>query len=142
MSAALKRELVPILEAYGFTGTFPRYRRERPTSILFVTIFYDKSATAFCLEFGAHERGDKLTSWGELIPENGLMLEYVPFDQRARLQARCDGGSVAADWFAFGRLSDDAQFRDLAASVTRLLPQVEAWFELGTVGPNVSPNGR
>lgn len=107
----------------------------------FLAIFYDKAGTRFFLELGAHERGDKLTNWGEVVPESKLMLEHVRFEQRARLQARCIGGSLETDWFAFGSLIEDAQFVEVAGSVAKLLPQVEAWFESGIVGPNVSPNG-
>jgi Domain of unknown function (DUF4304) len=142
MTAALKLELVPMLKAQGFAGMFPRYRRNRPAAVQFLAIFYDKTATHFFLEFGSHERGNKQTSWGEVVPESKLTLEHVRFDHRARLQARGGGGSVAADWFAFGSLSESEQFRDLAASVARLLPQIEAWSEVGAVGPNISPNGR
>ncbi|MBL8484203.1 MAG: hypothetical protein JNJ60_18545 [Rhodocyclaceae bacterium] len=142
MSAALKTELIPALKAMGFAGTFPRYRRERPASIQLLAIFYDKAGICFFLEFGAHERGDKLTSWGEVVPESKLLLEHVRYDQRARLQARCGGGSVAADWFAFEACTEDAQFRALAAEVAQRLPQVELWFESGNAGTNISPNGR
>lgn len=141
MSAALKVELVPALKAGGFDGTFPRYRRVRPAAIELLAIFYDKAATCFFLEFGAHERGDKHASWGEVVPESKLSLEHVGFQRRARLRARCSGGSLANDWFAFGAFSEESQFRELAASVANLLPQVEQWLERGTVGTNVSPNG-
>ena len=141
MSAALKLEPVPVLKATGFAGTFPRYRRERPIAVQFLAVFYDKAATHFFLEFGVHDRGDKLTSWGEVVPGSKLHLEHARFDQRARLQARCGGGSMAADWFAFGSFSEDAQFRDLARSVAKLLPQIEDWLSCGAVGPNVSQNG-
>jgi hypothetical protein len=140
MSAALKLELVPALKARGFVGQFPRFRRDRPGTVQFLAIFYDKDATRFFLEFGSHERGDKTTSWGEVVPECKLVLEHVRFDHRARLQARCEGGSLAADWFAFGAFLEDSEFRSLAASVSKLLPQVEAWLESGIVSPNVSPN--
>ena len=47
MSKALKRELVPSLERLGFGGKFPRYRRETPSAIEFLAIWYDNAATAF-----------------------------------------------------------------------------------------------
>jgi hypothetical protein len=140
MSAAMKSQFEPVLKARGFAGSFPRYRRNRPAEVQLLAIFYDKAASRFFLEFGAHERGDKTTSWGEVVPESKLLLEHVHFDRRARLQARCNGGSIAEDWFAFETFSEEGQFHELAESLIQLLPQVEAWFESGAVGPNILPN--
>lgn len=138
MTAALKRELVPALLGRGFTGAYPRYRRETATTIEFVAIFYDKPGTRFFLEFGAHARGDKQTSWGEVVPEAKLTLEHVALDRRARLQVRGGRGSTSEDWFDC-RFDAEAQCQALAAQVAALLPQVEAWLERDELGPNVSP---
>lgn len=142
MSKALKRELVPSLERLGFGGKFPRYRREMPGAIEFLAIWYDNAATAFFIEFGTHARGDKQTSWGELVPEAKLMLEHVPITARLRLQADCSGGSITQHWFQFGAFGEDgARYDALARRVAALLPQVEAWFRSGERGPNLHRNG-
>jgi len=142
MSIALKRQLVPALKELGFSGTFPRYRRETPNAIELLAVWYDKAATAFFLEFGTHARGDKQTSWGELVPEAKLLLEHVPFNKRIRLQARCSGGSMPRDWFQFGAFGDDeADYNTLAQRVTSHLPQVEAWFRSAEIGPNLRAMG-
>lgn len=143
MTTALKRHLAPVLMTAGFAGTFPRYRRLGPDSIHFLLVAYDKEATAFFLEFGAHPRGELQTSWGELVPEDKLLLEHVPFQQRARLQARCGGGSMPQQWFQFGSFAaDESAYAMLALHVSKLLPQLESWLASAAVGPNVAPNGR
>lgn len=142
MTAALKRRLIPALTATGFDGRFPRYRRVRGDVIHLLMIAYDKAAESFFLEFGAHPRGDKHTTWGEIVPEDKLLLEHVLFQQRARLQERCDGGSLPDQWFRFAECGEDDDAYDrLAAQVAGMLPQMEAWFMGGGGGLNVSPNG-
>ena len=142
MTQALKRELVPVLRAAGFPGTFPRFRRDRGQSIEFLSVQYDKAGTAFILEFGSHPPGPKATSWGELVPEDRLLLEHVPLDSRARLQARPGRMSLWDDWFQFGKFGQEAAaYSRLAASVAGMLPQVEAWLATRQSGPNVSPYG-
>jgi hypothetical protein len=142
MTAALKQHWLPALEADGFTGRFPRYQRLRgDAAIDFVMVAYDKPATALFLEFGSRPRGALRTSWGEFVPEERLLLEHVPFTRRARLQARCDGGSTSDQWFAFGGFGDDAASYDaLALRLRECWSQVTAWLEGGAVGANVSPN--
>jgi hypothetical protein len=99
--------------------------------------------TAFHLEFGVHPRGEKLTSWGEVFPEEKLILEHVLFPERARLQARRNGyNSMEEDWFSFGAYgSEMAPYAALASTVAGMLPQIEDWFAHRTAGPNVSLYG-
>lgn len=96
--------------------------------------------TAFLLEVGHHPRGEKLTAWGEVVPEEKLMLEHVLFIERARLQARKNGpNSMEEDWFLFGAFGADlAEYTALASSAAGMLPQIEEWFAHQTAGPNVS----
>ncbi len=140
MTAALKRTLVPALERSGFSGTFPRYRRTTASVVHLLMIAYDKEGASFHLEFGGHPSGDKRTSWGEVVPADKILLEHVPFTERARLQARCDGGSVPSQWFRFDRLSATADYDALAIRVAGMMPQVEDWIASGIEGPNISPN--
>jgi len=142
MSKALKSALVPALNTAGFAGTFPRFRRNSDVDVQFLSVQYDTAGTAFFLEFGSLPSGPKLTSWGEVVAEHQLTLEHIPFDTRARLQARPDRGSVVDDWFQFGHFGEDvASYTVLAASVAAMLPQVEDWLATQQLGPNVSPNG-
>jgi hypothetical protein len=142
MSKALKSELVPALNTAGFFGAFPRFRRNSDAAVQFLSVQYDKAGTAFFLEFGSHPLGSKITTWGEVVPEIELILEHVPFDSRARLQARSSRGSVVEDWFQFGHFGDEAaSYTKLAASTVAMLPQVENWLATQQAGPNVSPNG-
>src|SRR5574343_26710 len=137
MSAALKSVLVPALTALGFSGRFPRYRREQGRGIDFLAVFYNQAGTRFFLEFGTHPAGDKLTSWGEVVPEASLLLEHVDFMARARLHAQPGEGSLESNWFAFGELSAVAAFEAVAAAVVAGLPEVDAWLASGVVGPHL-----
>jgi len=141
MSKALKSELVPALNAAGFVGSFPRFRRHADVAVQFLSVQYDTAGTAFFLEFGSHPPGPKITSWGEVVPEEKLMLEHVPFDSRARLQVRSSSGSGVEDWFQFGHFGENpAPYTLLAASAAAMLAQAEDWLATQQVGPNVSPN--
>ena len=141
MSKALKSELVPVLKNAGFSGTFPRFRRKSGAVLHFLSVQYNTAATAFFLEFGSHPSGPVVTSWGELVPEEKLILEHIMFESRARLQARTNGGSLVEDWFEFGDFGQDVDaYLKLAASVAAMLPQVETWLATQHAGPNVSPN--
>jgi len=138
MSKALKSALVPALKAAGFVGAFPRFRRSSGEQIQFVSVQYHWAQTAFFLEFGSHPAGPKLTSWGELVPEDKLILEHVQVDYRARLQAQVGRGSVLEDWFQFGSFGQDfAAYTELATGIAALFPQIEAWFSTQQQGPNV-----
>ncbi|WP_113957315.1 DUF4304 domain-containing protein [Roseimicrobium gellanilyticum] len=143
MNKAIKAELVPALNAAGFIGKYPRLQKFSGDYIYFLSINQNKPGTAFFLEFGIHPRGEKLTSWGEVVPEEKLMLEHVLFPERARLQARKNGhSSVEEDWFSFQAFGSDlALYSGLASSVAGMLPQMEDWFAHQTAGPNVSPCG-
>ena len=142
MSEALKSKFVPVLKAAGFSGTFPRFRRNSETSIQFLSIQYDKAGTALFLEFGNHPPGDKNTSWGEIVPEGKLVLEHIPFDSRARLQAQTGRGSIEKDWFHFGDFKEDAaSYNKLAESIAIMFSQVESWLSTQQFGPNVHQIG-
>lgn len=142
MSAALKAVLVPVLNESGFDGRFPRYRRDRAEVLHFISMQYDKAGTSFFLEAAWQPPGDKMTSWGELVPQRDLLLEHAPLENRARLQQVGGLSSQPSDWFSYaGRGDDAAGYRAVAAMVAGLLPQVEAWLARGEVGPNLSPYG-
>jgi hypothetical protein len=133
---------MPALEAAGFDGRFPRYRRVADDSIQLLAVFYGPANTAFFLEFGSHPRGNLQTSWGEIVEEDKLLLEHVPFPKRARLQERADGGSVAEQWFQIAAFGEDtARYDRLATRVAALFAQVETWLRCGQGGPNISTLG-
>jgi len=141
MSSALKSVLVPELNAAGFAGSFPDFRRDRADVIHFVSVQYDKPGTAFFLECGAHPPGEKTTSWGDVVAQADLRLAYVPLTERARLQGRggAGGSSQTEDWFSYEGFGDSPEpYRLLAASVASMLPQIESWLTARERGPNLS----
>ena len=126
MSAALRSELVPVLTQMGFAGRFPHFHRSAAGAVQFLSVLFDKPATAFVLEFGAHP----LPEGDALDPRIGLA--HVSMFARARLQTE------SRRWFAFGRYGADPEgYRTLAASVAALLPQVDFWFANGERGSNI-----
>lgn len=139
MSSALKSVLVPAIESVGFSGRFPRFRRNASDSVHFLAVFYDKEYRSCFLEFGSHPSGAKETSWGEIVPEEKLLIEHVPFTERARLQEQSGGGSITHQWFQFANFEGNAaSYLSLAERIASLFPQVDAWLSSGIVGPNIS----
>lgn len=143
MRQALKAILAPVIEKYGFSGTFPHFRRKADAEIHLLSVIFWKYGGSFCLEFGRHPAGDRRLPWGEVIAENRLEVVYVPVLERRRLQAKGGDASGPEAWFGYAGLdpSDSKSFIVLAHRVSQLFSQVEEWFRSGRVGPNLHPNG-
>ena len=137
---AIRRILEPEMAEAGFTIRYPHFQRRRGGRLELVSVQHDKWGGGFCLEFAPHPAGDLATDWGEVVPEDRIDVAYTDPGTRARLLA----STAAADSYeGFFRYEDFADDKDrceaLVAEVVALLPQVFAWFDDGTVGPNVSP---
>jgi len=137
---ALKKALDPALAAAGFTGKFPEYRRREGDVLHLLFVQFHKYGGSFFLEFAPHPPGDKLTGWGELVPEAKLTVAHAPFDCRARLQAIGSVNSLEEAWFRYEGL-DAPACEQLAGHVVALLPQVDAWLREQRIGPNISAMG-
>jgi hypothetical protein len=144
MRLALKTLLVPVIEKYGFRGSFPHFRRKDDAELHLLSVLFWKYGGRFCLEFGRHPAGDRRLPWGEVVAENKLEVVYVPVLERRRLQAK--GGDVSGpeEWFDYAGLdpADSKHFILLAHKVGQLFTQVDDWLRNGVVGPNLHPNGR
>lgn len=135
--AVLKRILVPELEAFGFEGQFPEFKRAVGERLQLLSVQFDKHGGGFFLEFANHPPGDLTTSWGEVVTEADITLAHTPIERRARLQRHGHQNSLSEDWF---RYEDPSlpEVEDLVRSVCALLPQVEAWLQGQRIGPNIS----
>ena len=132
----LKQILVPALDAAGFHGVFPEFRRTGGATLQLLSVQFDKHGGGFFLEFAEHALGDMSTSWGETIPESELTVAHTPIDCRARLQHKGGRNSVSEDWFRFDNLSED-QLLTLVRRVAGLLDQVDDWLRDGKTGANI-----
>ena len=137
VTAAIKATLQPVLVAAGFAGRFPNYRRVRDARIDLLSIQYAKYGGAFVIESGSLPRGPLHTSWGEVVPEEKLVLEHALLQDRARLQPSTGPHSLYTDWFVFGEAPAPAAIDAAIAQAIALWPQMEAWLRDRIAGPNV-----
>ncbi len=135
--AALKKTLVPFLEAEGFAGKFPEFNRTEKEELQLLSVQFDKWGGGFFLEFARHPLGPKLMSWGETVPEEELTVIHAPFDTRARLQEWGSKSSDREHWFRYEGLSAE-ECATLVEYVVKLFPQVNEWLREKKVGPNIS----
>ncbi|HEU4846173.1 MAG TPA: DUF4304 domain-containing protein [Burkholderiaceae bacterium] len=142
MRKALKRVLLPALQARGYTGSAADLRRASDDSLDLLAIQFGKYGGQFILEFARRERGPLHASWGEVIPEEKLTVAHVMVTRRARLQQVDAPPDDTFRGFRFAGFGDDrARYDALALHVAALLPQVDAWLERGSVGEHVFPLG-
>lgn len=126
----------------GFTVRYPHFQRKRDGRLELVNLEHDKWGGGFFLEFATCDAGALHTSWGEIVPEEKIEVAHTDPLGRARLLAATNTDGSRADYFRFESFADDrAKCDDLVKHVVSLLPQLLAWFEHGTVGPNVASFG-
>ncbi|HSQ30426.1 MAG TPA: DUF4304 domain-containing protein [Gemmatimonadaceae bacterium] len=121
MIAALRRVLVPELRRRGFVGSFPHFRRVRPTRIDLLTVQFSRWGGEFVVEI-AHAPPTGVTMhWGEVVPPTKVTAHDVM--PRRRL-----GTSPGQDdyWFKFAEAREPATFDQVAA---QLLPFLESQAE-------------
>lgn len=138
MRKALKRHVFPGLAALGFTGGPTHFRRLRSDTHDMLSVQYWKYGGSFILEFGRRERGPLHTTWGEVVAEDRLDVAYLAVQSRARLQERPEAAADTFAGFRFEGFGEDvARYDTLAARVSAMLPQVDAWLDGGVVGPDI-----
>ena len=124
----------------GFSVRYPYFQRERDGCLELVNLVNDKWGGGFFLEFAKCDTGDLQTAWGEIVPEAEIEVAHTDPATRARLLATTRSSGSRNDYFRFESFADDrAKCDDLVKELIDLLPQVLAWLEDGTIGPNISP---
>ncbi len=113
----LKGLLDPVLQAHGFSGKYPYYRRKTPGRLDLLNVQFDRRGEdRFVIEIGSLPRGDFQTPWGETIPEDKLDVGYLGYRGRLRLGARAPGedhwfklneGNAAVQVARIGALLED-----------------------------------
>ena len=129
MEAALKRDVLPVLRAKGFKGTFPHFRRIGKSAIDLLTFQFDKQGGAFVIEIARSPLEGIVTHWGQVIPAGKVKAWDVHPDRRRRIKT-ADGHSTES-WFRFDakptdriialvceRLASDGLWKDLEVTRT------------------------
>lgn len=126
MRKALRKHFLPEMLRLGFVGTRSSFQRLGSDFLDLLSIQYWKYGGEFILEFARRERGDLITSWGELVPESKLEVAYVNPLNRARLVRATNTSNFGG--FQFGTFGNDVAAYDvLAARVAALLVQADNW---------------
>lgn len=97
MEAALRDLVVSELRERGFLGSFPHFRRARPTHIDLVTFQFYSSGGSFVVELATCSASGVVHSWGEVVPPGKVTAHDVL--QRHRLGSQGHGDH----WFVFGK---------------------------------------
>lgn len=140
IKAALREILVPHLTLQGYCGTFPEFMRRENNVLHLLSVQFDKYGGGFFLEFAVHGCGDKVTSWGEVVPESKITVAHTPVENRARLQQTGSKISTADQWFRHEAM-DARACRELVQRVVGMYPQIDAWLRKQVVGANISAPG-
>ncbi len=117
MIEVLKSEVVPILRAKGFKGSFPHFRRLANTGIHLLTFQFDKWGGGFVVEVAACPKDGFTMHWGEHISPNKVTAHHV--NERLRLGAKAPNSD---HWF---RYDQPASGDSCIQASSELLPYIE-----------------
>ena len=133
MAISIKRILQPEIRRLGFGGGgVANFVRATEVHRDFLSIQYWTYGGSFILEFSRVP-----ATW--VGPDSGKVPKRV-FETDPLLRMRLVDTEQHKDFrgFSFKAFgSEQSQYDQLADSVVALLPQVEAWLESGTEGPNI-----
>lgn len=97
MVAALKSDVVPQIREYGFSGSFPHFRRFGPTKTDFVTFQFDKYGGGFVVELGEGPTDELVYPWGER--KSAKKLTTFDLDLARRTRLAIGPPSAGEKWF-------------------------------------------
>jgi hypothetical protein len=98
MIETLKEQVVPVLKARGFKGSFPHFRRPTDTAIHLLTFQFDKWGGGFVVEIASCPIEGVTMHWGEHIAPAKVTAHDVT--QRLRLGSP---DSKSDHWFRYDR---------------------------------------
>lgn len=138
MDRVLREIFVPELKARGFTGSFPHFRRIKPSRIDLISFQYTRRGGQFMVTLARCEPHGIATAWGEQIPPGKVTVSDTFTGDRFYL-------STKAGWrgrlFIFDRPSYDppianseAAMAEPCAKAARIaleafMRQAEPWWE-------------
>ncbi len=133
MAASIKKVLLPALRQRGFGGSgVANFVRSSDAYRDFLSIQYWTYGGSFILEFSRIPANWVDPDSGE-VPKR--VFETDPLLRKRLIDTEQHRDFRGFSFKAFG--SEQSRYDQLAASVVALLPQVEAWLESGTQGPNI-----
>jgi hypothetical protein len=107
MMSAFKTRFVPALRERGFVGSFPHFRRRRPSRVDYLMVQFYSAGGSFVVEVGrTGPNGFTEGPWKDLSVDK-INVGHI-FHDRRRLEPRdAHGGWRGGDWFEFGPRSYD-----------------------------------
>ncbi|WP_293715654.1 hypothetical protein, partial [Stenotrophomonas sp. UBA7606] len=133
MASSIKKILLPALRQRGFGGNgVANFVRSSDAYRDFLSIQYWTYGGSFILEFSRIPANWVDPDSGE-VPKR--VFETDPLLRKRLIDTEQHRDFRGFSFKAFG--SEQSRYDQLAASVVALLPQVEAWLESGTQGPNI-----
>lgn len=138
MRRALKRYWLPEMARLGFAGKSSTFQRFDGDFQDLLTLQYWKYGGEFILEFARRPRGDFITSWGPVIPEEKLDVAYLNPLSRARLAQRGPAAGPNLQGFDFASFGEDtAKYEAMAQTLVALMPEVDEWLRSGRQGAHI-----
>lgn len=124
----------------GFVISYPDFRRFDGDVVDLVNVQYWHYGCAFIINMG-RQVGPFEHQWQGSVPHEELEVMHLPHDKQQRLgPIRKARSEYPGGWFKYDKIWDDRPALDaLMQEVVDLLPQMEAWLEDGTHGPNIDP---
>jgi len=122
MDIALNEVVVPALQASGFKGSFPHFRRPSFEAIDLLTFQFDKWGGGFVIEIARCSAEGYHTHWGKHIPPSKVRAWDLNPSLRYRVPPISGDGMDA--WFRF----DSGHVREIASQVISSLPEAESWW--------------
>ncbi len=121
MQAYLKSDVLPILRAQGFHGSFPHLRRHSGDRVDLLTFQFDKNGGGFVIEIACAPPNGITTYWGAAIEPQKLTVRNMHPNKRTRIQAK--QGSGTDSWFRY----EHGGFDTCITKVLEALPSAETW---------------
>jgi hypothetical protein len=123
---AFHRHIVPLLEARGFSGRFPDFRRIAPDSVHLLSIHFARDRPAYAAEISCAPRTG-LPVAGNLVPAEELTAWHVAVSARFRI-----GPDSPDQWFSFEEpffSIGDPYKRAVLGIIPYLEKQAELWWK-------------
>src|SRR5271155_1774203 len=122
MIATLKKQVVPVLKARGFKGSFPHFRRPTDAAIHLLTFqFHRWGGGSFVVEIASCPAEGATLRWGDHVPPAKVTAIHVNANHRLRLGA---SDTKNDHWFRYDRrdlLSSGDPYERAAQEVLPLL---------------------
>ena len=147
---AIRNILEPELEALGFTGKYPEFRRDWQDETHFIEIFTRKYGGGFAYTGAWRKRRDYVQAPTYRLPPEDVRLIHTDFDDRATVVRIKPMGVVETGrmaWRSVGDfdytyiVEDEDACRDLVEEAAQLLPALDHWLKTREPGLGIDTRG-